>query len=501
MEKIKDKYAPSIVRDLSGIFALKDANDPAYLSGPKLVDLFNGLGFPDTYTFSGGGIKTPDAVGLSRTAYALKRLTDLNESLRLNDALSALIQSSNAVKKITGDINTIFKQYNIQSPLTDLNQRLGKGTEKISTPIARPVVSDSNIDLNYSEIPVQNFIQDEVFDVIPPGYKIAFISYSWDDDAHKEWVLKLSNALIKLGIYTLLDQYNPSGYSLTHFMDKGIDVADKVIVVGSPKYLEKSRKMASSGVQYEDNIISSELMTNVASTKFIPVIHGGKFDECLPAKLSKRLGFDFGDDTQFNQKVGELARAIYNVPNCPRPVLGPPPTFTYDDLTEAEKEDLKSPNSDFRKSQDRKWLDRLLGSFSFDLMNVYLNEYPTFIDDRILTSIDSWNRIMAYPTFRIYDPELLRILNEFHRLWQKATEIGLNYYSTTQTKHRLKFNGLEHDEFTSSTAQKDYDKLIEIHLQMQPLLKELATYILDNFEIDVEQTSHEYVESLDRNGL
>jgi len=38
----------------------------------------------------------------------------------------------------------------------------------------------------------------------------VFISYSWDSEAHKEWVLNLANNLIKNGIGVLLDQYDPS---------------------------------------------------------------------------------------------------------------------------------------------------------------------------------------------------------------------------------------------------------------------------------------------------
>ena len=73
MEK-KLKYPEALIADLSGLFALKDSNTPGYLSGPKLTNLFNELGFPDTYKFPGIGIVTPDSVGLSRTQYALKRL-------------------------------------------------------------------------------------------------------------------------------------------------------------------------------------------------------------------------------------------------------------------------------------------------------------------------------------------------------------------------------------------------------------------------------------------
>lgn len=338
---------------------------------------------------------------------------------------------------------------------------------------------------------------DVVFDEIPDNAKIAFISYSWDNDAHKEWVRKLSDALMQHGVYTLFDRYIPKGYPLTRFMDRGIDIADRVIVVGSPEYLRKCNNLAGGGAPYENCIISSELMTDIATTKYLPVIHGGSFDECLPAKLSKRLGIDFGDDSLFDEKIVELVRTIYGISECPRPALGPVPDFNSQPKFKQENVRTTEPQSDFRKKQDLKWLNRLLECFSFDLMHNYLCDYPTYVDDRVFMSIDMWNGIVSLPNFRIYDQKLQRMITEFLELWNKDTHIGVSYYDTTKTKHRLRFHGLQFDTFTSNKAEKDFEEIIKIHLQMQPLLKELAVYIQDNYEIDVEETSHKFIKSLE----
>ena len=46
-------------------------------------------------------------------------------------------------------------------------------------------------------------------DTIPEGVPVVFISYSWDSEEHKNWVLMLSKDLReKYRIYTLLDRYN-----------------------------------------------------------------------------------------------------------------------------------------------------------------------------------------------------------------------------------------------------------------------------------------------------
>lgn len=496
MASKKIKYAPAIVRDLSAIFAQKDSNAPGYLSGPKLISLFNSLGFADVYKFPGVGIKTPDEEGLSRTAYACKRLEELNEAYRIPEALTKFLKATEAVEKTANEINAVFSQYNVKNPLFDINAKLGSEQVVVDNPVEKPNVAIEVIKSDELSTHENKKIIDEEFDSIPTGVPVIFFSYSWDNEEHKEWVLNLSRALAKRGIYPLLDRYVKKGYSLTRFMDRGIDRADRVIVVGSSGYLEKSRKADNGGVQYEDMIISSEMMTNIASTKFIPVVRNGTFEECLPAKLSKRSGFDFSDESKYEDTVDELARAIYDIAECPRPTLGPIPNYTYENLTDREKENLKSPQSDFRKAQDRKWLCRLLGNFSFELMHTYLTDYPTMVDGRIFISLDIWNGIIGGPTFRIYDPELSRLISEFHAMWKRAENIGSIYYAVMPSSQMVKFYGLEHDTFKSREAEKAFGEIIHLQMKMQPVLKEMAIYIQDNFDIDVEETSRRFIESL-----
>lgn len=81
---------------------------------------------------------------------------------------------------------------------------------------------------DYSNIPSQ-------FDGISKDRPVVFISYSWDSDEHKQWVRHLSDALrSQYGVYTLLDQYNRSGFDLIQFMTKGLEVADMGIQYAVP---------------------------------------------------------------------------------------------------------------------------------------------------------------------------------------------------------------------------------------------------------------------------
>ena len=116
----------------------------------------------------------------------------------------------------------------------------------------------------FSKIPSQ-------LEQIPEDTPIVFISYSWDSDEHKQWVSDLSRDLReKFRVYTLLDQYNRGGDDLITFMQKGLKRADRVLIIGTPKYKEKIEKQLG-GAKFEDQVITIELYHNMGSSKFVPI--------------------------------------------------------------------------------------------------------------------------------------------------------------------------------------------------------------------------------------
>ena len=69
----------------------------------------------------------------------------------------------------------------------------------------------------------------------------VFISYSWEDDEHKEWVKGLADRLLSDGINATIDKYDLSAADrLPHFMEESISNADFVLIICTPKYKEKS---------------------------------------------------------------------------------------------------------------------------------------------------------------------------------------------------------------------------------------------------------------------
>ncbi len=138
----------------------------------------------------------------------------------------------------------------------------------------------------------------------------VFISYSWEDDKHKEWVRLLTDQLCESGMDVILDQYHLSlGDRLPHFMEKSVGDADYVLIICTPTYKQKSDDRLG-GVGYEGHIISGELFTKGNDRKFIPVIRKGDVSEVLPASLVGKLAIDLKDgshyDTNFNDLVTTL---------------------------------------------------------------------------------------------------------------------------------------------------------------------------------------------------
>ena len=183
-----------------------------------------------------------------------------------------------------------------------------------------------------------------LFDGIKEGDVVVFISYAWDNEEHKRWVKKLSDDLrTKYGIYTLLDQYLPGGVNLINFMLLGITrYAHKVLVVGSPRYKEKIDSSISGGVLFEDQIMTIELYKGVCE-KYIPILRIGTFQTSFSDLMSTRSGYDFTDESKYEQHLMELAYDLKGHPLNAAPQLG----RNEDEFVVSTEEEM--PSCDWKK--------------------------------------------------------------------------------------------------------------------------------------------------------
>ncbi|WGZ96414.1 MAG: toll/interleukin-1 receptor domain-containing protein [Candidatus Thiothrix putei] len=119
----------------------------------------------------------------------------------------------------------------------------------------------------------------------------VFISYSHDDDAHREFVLRLANRLRAEGVESWIDQYvpgfPPQGWQ--RWMENEIEQANFVLLICTPLYLKRFRGEdfdGGRGVNFESVIVSQMLYSDrYHNTKFIPVLPEQGAIEHVPTAL------------------------------------------------------------------------------------------------------------------------------------------------------------------------------------------------------------------------
>jgi hypothetical protein len=152
----------------------------------------------------------------------------------------------------------------------------------------------------------------------------AFVSYSYDDEDHVEWVLRFATALRNGGVDAILDKWDlKAGQDVAHFMEQGIAAADRVLLVCTEPYVKKA-DAGAGGVGYEKMIVTKEIVANIATDKFIPIIRRNP-GRSTPVCLGARKYIDFDVDGGFDTALEELLRSIHGAPRHPKPPLGPNP--------------------------------------------------------------------------------------------------------------------------------------------------------------------------------
>ncbi|RKU26901.1 hypothetical protein C6497_12715 [Candidatus Poribacteria bacterium] len=153
----------------------------------------------------------------------------------------------------------------------------------------------------------------------------VFISYSHDSPEHKQWVSELAAHLRRNGIDAILDQWDLGlGDDITRFMERGIVDADRVLVICTNKYVSKANAN-EGGVGYERMIVNAELVQNLGTDKFIPIIRQVSGKEKTPTFLGTRVYADFRKDSQFNIECEKLIHELHEMPIIDKPPLGKSP--------------------------------------------------------------------------------------------------------------------------------------------------------------------------------
>jgi hypothetical protein len=163
-----------------------------------------------------------------------------------------------------------------------------------------------------------------------------FISYSWSNIQHEQWVVELATALSEAGIDVILDKWDlKEGHDAFVFMEKMVSDPEikKVAIICDEKYAAKA-DVRSGGVGAETQIISREVYDNQAQEKFVAVVcqkdeYGKPY---LPTYYKSRIYIDLCEADRYSDNFERLLRWVYDKPLYVKPEIGKQPSF----LTEGE---------------------------------------------------------------------------------------------------------------------------------------------------------------------
>jgi hypothetical protein len=95
-------------------------------------------------------------------------------------------------------------------------------------------------------------------------------------------------------------------------------------MVCSETYVKKADE-GVGGVGYERLIVTSELVSNIDTKKFLPIVRNNTGSQKTPVFLGPRVYIDFTSDSQYADKLEELLRELHGSPVVTKPPLGPSP--------------------------------------------------------------------------------------------------------------------------------------------------------------------------------
>lgn len=197
----------------------------------------------------------------------------------------------------------------IESFLNDLSNKI----VSIYQPQYSAVEEDSAVDeIEWADIVTPTSQSNRVSGPTVPAAsevkRVIFITYTWETSVtpgHKEWVKSLAEALIKNGFDVRLDQFQPFGTEMNVFMAESVREADRILLICTPTF--KSRQdNVDNAAGFEASLISNNLLKNIKSTKFVPIIRIGDPAECMPDYLGNRNGLIWRIEDDSKQKFEEL---------------------------------------------------------------------------------------------------------------------------------------------------------------------------------------------------
>ncbi|MFG4535130.1 toll/interleukin-1 receptor domain-containing protein, partial [Acinetobacter baumannii] len=149
-----------------------------------------------------------------------------------------------------------------------------------------------------------------------------FISYSWDSEEHKEWVGNLADCLEEDERFDVqFDQYDlDESTDRFHFMENACREADKIIVICTKNFKNKSDKR-DGGVGVEAYMLTSQhfrSLSEIKRTKIITVKRDR--DDCIPTYLEGQFYVDLSKEEEYEKGIIVLKKALLDERKRKRPM-------------------------------------------------------------------------------------------------------------------------------------------------------------------------------------
>ncbi len=257
-----------------------------------------------------------------------------------------------------------------------------------------------------------------------------FISYSWSNAEHEQWVIDLASELRESGVDVILDKWDlKEGHDAVAFMEKMVTDPEikKVAIICDEKYAAKADGRAG-GVGTETQIISREVYENQAQEKFVAVVCGkdenGK--AYLPTYYKSRIYIDLSETDRYADNFERLLRWIFDKPLYVKPELGNKPSF----LSEGEHVSLGT-TAIFKRCVDAIKNHKAHATGSFDeYCTVFAENLERFriskpdgeFDDAVIKSVEEFlpfrnEIIQLFIAIAQYAPEE-QFIQRMHRFFE-----------------------------------------------------------------------------------
>lgn len=225
-----------------------------------------------------------------------------------------------------------------------------------------------------------------------------FISYSWSNPTHEQWVIDLANELTESGVHVLLDKWDlKEGNDSVKFMERMVTDPEisKVAIICDELYASKADGR-SGGVGTETQIISREVYENQEQDKFVAIIpaRDSQGNACLPTYYKSRIYIDLSEPDKYADNFDKLLRWVYGKPLYVRPEIGKRPSFLdeSDGISLGTTVSFKRAISAIKDSKPFAFgaLDEYLSAVITNFERFRITEKNGEFDDQVIDSIDKF---------------------------------------------------------------------------------------------------------------